>query len=346
MPVVDDRAGAAAPQRWSARLASYREPDLARSVWQLASTAALFMASWALAYWSLGVSYWLTLALAVPTAFMLVRLFIIQHDCGHGSFFRSSRAADAVGSVLGVFTLTPYAYWKRAHGIHHATSGNLDHRGVGDVETLTVDEYLSRTPRQRFAYRVYRNPLVLFVVGAVVHFVIKHRLPAIAPRDWTRERRSILWTNAALASLVGAMVWWIGLEAFLLVHAPVTAISCSVGVWMFYVQHQFEPTYWEHDPDWAYDAAALEGSSYYVLPRILQWLTGNIGLHHVHHLNARIPNYRLQRVIEEHPDLCRVTRITLRESLRCVSLKLWDERQRKLVPFPRAVKSQPLPSAR
>jgi len=321
--------------RWNALLAPYRGPDPRRSVWQLVSGALLFAGAWAGMYFSLSVGYWLTLLLAVPAAFFMVRLFIIQHDCGHGAFFRSSRAADIVGSILGVFTLTPYHYWKKTHAIHHATSGNLEHRGFGDIDTLTVDEYLARSPWGRFKYRVYRHPLVLFGVGAVVHFFVRHRIPTIVPRDWTRERRSILWTDVGLASWVVVMGLLVGFQAFLLIQLPVAVLSASIGVWLFYVQHQFEPTYWEHDDRWAYEAAALEGSSYYKLPKILQWATGNIGLHHIHHLNARIPNYRLQGVLDQHPELAKVSTLTLWQSLRCVRLVLWDERARKLVPFPR-----------
>ena len=322
-------------QTWGARLAAYKDPDTKRSVWQLVSTATLFAGACALMYATLDVGYWLTLLLAVPAAFLLIRLFIFQHDCGHGAFFRSSRAADIVGSILGVFTLTPYHYWKKTHAIHHATSGNLEHRGFGDIDTLTVDEYLALSRWKRFKYRVYRHPAVLFGAGAVLHFFVRHRLPTIVPRTWRRERRSILWTDVGLAAFIVGMGVLVGFRQVLLVQLPVSLLSCSIGVWLFYVQHQFEPTYWEHDERWAYDAAALAGSSYYRLPRLLQWATGNIGLHHVHHLNARIPNYRLQEVIDAHPELQQVTSLTLWESFRCVRLTLWDERERKLVRFPR-----------
>jgi omega-6 fatty acid desaturase (delta-12 desaturase) len=337
VPVQSTSVSSPLPARsWSARLAPYRGPDLRRSVWQLASTASLFVLAWTLMYASLRVSYALTLLLAVPTAFLLVRLFIIQHDCGHGSFFKSARASNVVGAVLGVFTMTPYQYWRRTHAMHHATSGNLEHRGHGDIDTLTVREYLARDRWGRFTYRVYRHPLVLFGIGAVLQFVVTHRLPTIVPRTWTRERRSILLTDVALVLVIVALGSLIGFTTLLWVHGPVVVISCSIGVWLFYVQHQFEPTYWEHDEQWAFDAAALQGSSYYELPPLLQWLTGNIGLHHVHHLSAGIPNYRLQQVLDDCPELRAVTRITLRESLRCVSLGLWDEESRRLVPFPRS----------
>src|SRR3954468_17262037 len=329
-------AAEAPPVSWSARLAPFRHPDLARSIWQLSSTMVLFVAGWLLMYASLRLSYWVTLLLAVPTGFMVIRLFIIQHDCGHGSFFKSTRAADAVGRVLGVLTMTPYSYWKRTHAMHHATSGNLDHRGFGDINTLTVREYLAKTPVQRLKYRLYRHPLILFVIGPSFHFMLVHRVPGIVPREWRRERRSILGTNVSLAAVVIGMGLLVGFKAFLLVHLPLMAMTASLGVWLFYVQHQFEPTYWEHDEGWSYDSAALEGSSHYELPRVLRWLTGNIGLHHVHHLNSRIPNYRLQRVLDDVPEVQNVTRITLWQSLRCASLALWDERTRTLVRFPKA----------
>jgi omega-6 fatty acid desaturase (delta-12 desaturase) len=275
----------------------------------------------------------LTLALAPLTAFFMIRLFIIQHDCGHGSFFQSSRLADIVGTILGVITLTPYHYWKKTHAIHHATSGNLEHRGFGDIDTLTVDEYLRLSRWGRLKYRVYRHPLVLFGVGAVLHFFVRHRLPTIIPAQWKRERRSILYTDLGLALLVTVMGLILGFREFLLVYLPFTLMACSIGVWLFYVQHQFEPTYWEHDSNWMYEDAALEGSSFLRLPKPLQWLTGNIGLHHVHHLSARIPNYRLQEVFDKYPELQRVTTITMWRSLSCMSLALWDERQRRLVRF-------------
>jgi len=323
---------------WSARLAAFKNPDSRKSVWQLTSTGLLFAAACTLMYLSLGWGYWLTLLLAVPTAFLLVRLFIFQHDCGHGAFFRSARAADIVGSILGVITLTPYHYWKKVHAIHHATSGNLEHRGFGDIDTLTVDEYLARSRWGRFKYRVYRHPAVLFGVGAVLQFFIRHRMPTMVPREWIRERRSVIWTDVGLAVVIVLMGVSIGFGRFALVYLPLMTVSASVGVWLFYVQHQFEPTYWEHDERWAYNDAALAGSSYYRLPRLLQWATGNIGLHHVHHLNPRIPNYRLQEALGSVPELQQVTTLTLWESLRCVRLALWDERARRLVHFPKGTR--------
>jgi len=321
------------PEPWSARLAKYRGPDAARSIWQLTTAVIMFAGTWALMYFSLSVGYWLTLLLAPVAAFFLMRLFIIQHDCGHASFFQSSRVADTVGSIIGVLTLTPYHYWKKTHAMHHATSGNLEHRGFGDIDTLTVDEYLARSRWQRFRYRLYRHPAVLFGVGAIIHFFVRHRLPTMVPKSWRRERASIFWTDVGLAVLIVVTGALVGYREFAMVQLPVLGLSCMMGVWLFYVQHQFDPTYWERDERWSYDAAALHGSSYYRLPGILQWATGNIGIHHVHHLHPRIPNYRLPRVLDEHPELAQVPALTFWGSLRCVRLTLWDEQNRKLVPF-------------
>jgi omega-6 fatty acid desaturase (delta-12 desaturase) len=319
--------------RWTAIVARYRRPITRRSVWQLVNTAVPLGILWLAAYLGLRLSYAVTLALAVPAALLLVRLFIIQHDCGHGSFFRSQRANDLIGSVIGVLTLVPYAYWRKTHALHHATSGNLEHRGFGDIDTLTVAEYHDRGRWGRLRYRLYRHPVTLFAIGPVWQFVLRHRIPTIVPRTWRRERRSILRNDIALAALVTAMCVAVGWRAFLLVQLPVTLLAGSVGVWLFYVQHQFEDTYWEHEERWEFAAASLKGSSYYHLPRILQWATGNIGLHHIHHLSSRIPNYRLQECFDENPVFKRVTEMRLLESLRCVRLALWDEAKGKLVSF-------------
>ena len=323
----------AAARSWNALLAKYK-PDTRRSVLQLVLSAVLFVATWFLMYAVHDRAYWLTLLLAVPAAFFLIRLFIIQHDCGHGSFFRSTKVADTVGSLIGVLSLTPYHYWKKTHAIHHATSGNLEHRGFGDIETKTVAEYLALSRRGRFNYRVYRHPVTLFVIGAAMHFLVKHRIPTIVPREWKRERWSILWTDIVLVGLILTAGLLIGFKALLMVQLPLTLLACSLGVWLFYVQHQFEPTYWEHDTDWQYSQAALEGSSFYKLPKVLHWMTGNIGFHHIHHLNARIPNYRLPEVFQNHPELnVKVTQLTLLESLRSARMALWDEENRRLIGF-------------
>lgn len=320
----------------TAVLTPYRRPLLVKSLWQLGNSAVLFVAAWIAMYLLVDISYWLTLTLAVPAAFFLVRLFIVQHDCGHGAFFAKQKVADWVGRAIGVLTLTPYTYWRKTHALHHASAGNLEHRGFGDVSTLTVKEYLARSRWRRLWYRLYRNPFVLFGPGATFQFVVWHRIPWITPRGWTRERASILLTDLGIVAVIVAVGQLVGWAEFLMVQAPVTVLACSLGVYLFYVQHQFERTYWEHDEAWSYTDAALEGSSFLVLPRVLQWATGNIGFHHVHHLNARIPNYRLPEVLRDHPELANVTRITLWQSIRCAGLALWDESQRQLVSFHRA----------
>ena len=328
-------------------LARYREPDLRRSVWQVVDTAVPFAVLWAAMLFFVGRAYWLTLLLAVPAAGFLVRLFIIQHDCGHGAFFRSSRASNALGFVLGVLTLTPYDYWRKVHAIHHATSGNLERRGFGDIDTLTVREYAARGRWPRLQYRLYRNPLVLFGVGPAFQFLIKHRLPTLVPRSWKRERRSILWTNVALAGTVTAMALVMGLKAFLMVQLPITLLASSLGVWLFYIQHQFRETYWAHEAEWDYVAAGMRGSSYCALPPVLQWMTGNIGIHHVHHLDSRIPNYRLQQCMDENPALQQVTRLTIWYGLKCIFLKLWDEERSTLVGYrsARRLRAAAIPAA-
>jgi len=331
---VHGPTSSAVSRYWNKLLAPYTQANDRRAGFQLATTGTLFVANWLLMAWSLRGPYWITLLLALPASGLLTRLFIFQHDCGHGSFFRSMRTNNVVGSALGILTLTPYAYWRRTHAVHHGTSGDLDHgRTFGEVKTLTVKEYLARSSWQRFGYRLYRNVLVLLLIGPFYQFVIKHRLPLDTPRGWKREWRSVLWTNFGLLAIV-AIAWAaIGLPSLLLVQVPITLISGALGVWLFYVQHQFEDTYWREHPEWNFHRAAIEGSSYYDLPVVLHWFTGNIGFHHIHHLASRIPNYRLRECFRKVPELHEVTRLTIWSSLRSARLHLWDEDGGKLVGF-------------
>jgi omega-6 fatty acid desaturase (delta-12 desaturase) len=318
---------------WAQILLQYRQPNHARSVFELAITAVSFVMLWLLVWVALSISYWLSLVLAVPAAGFLVRLFMIQHDCGHGAFFRRRSVNDWVGRVLGTLTLTPYDVWRRSHAVHHASSGNLEHRGIGDISTLTVREYLALPAWRRLCYRLYRNPVVLFGMGPAYLFLLKHRLPVGLVRgEWTPWLSTML-TNAGIALIVAATMWFVGVRPFLLVHLPITLLAASIGVWLFYVQHQFENTFWANDRDWTVHEAALHGSSYYDLPPILRWFTANIGVHHVHHLCSRIPFYRLPAVLRDHAELAAVGRLTLLQSLGCVRLVLWDERCRKLISF-------------
>jgi omega-6 fatty acid desaturase (delta-12 desaturase) len=320
---------AASAASWREIVARYQVPSVPRAVWQLSSTLMLLVATSVVMYWSLDVSYWLTLALAFPAAGLFIRTFIIMHDCGHGSFLPSRTWNDVVGFITGVLTSTPYAHWRREHAIHHATSGHLDERGTGDVTTLTVKEYLSASRWQRLYYRVYRNPLTLLIVGPIILF-IKHRWPTRGIAG-AREIFNVHATNIAMAAIAATLALLIGVRELVMIWAPVFLLAGSIGVMLFYVQHQFEDAYWRAAPEWDYATAAVMGSSYFRLPRVLQWFTGNIGFHHVHHLSPRIPNYSLERCHRENPTFQKVTTLTLRESFRTLRLKLWDEDNGRMV---------------
>jgi len=332
-------------EQWNRILKPYWGADTKASVTQLFTSAVPFVLLWYTMLRSLEVGYWLTLLLALPTAGFMMRLFIIQHDCGHGSFFKSRAARDWVGRAIGVLLLTPYAYWRKTHAYHHAHSGDLDLRGFGDVDTITVREYhaLSRTGRLR--YRIYRHPLILFGVGPLYQFILKHRFPWDAPREWKQAWRSVWWTNLAIAVVVALMWVTIGIERFLLVQLPATTAASTIGVWMFYVQHQFEHTYWHWHENWDYYDASLLGSSYLALPAPLQWLSGNIGVHHVHHMSARIPNYKLQQAHDENSEFHVVTKVRFSDTLRLINLSLWDEDRQKLIRFKDLEKPDPLQDA-
>jgi omega-6 fatty acid desaturase (delta-12 desaturase) len=314
-------------------LQRFASPDWRRSLGEIAVTAALLAVLWAAAWWALSVSWLLTLLIAIPAAGMLVRLFLIQHDCGHGAFFEGRGTNDWIGRALGVLTLTPYDVWRRAHALHHASSGNLDRRGIGDLNTLTIAEYRALSAYDKLLYRLYRNPIVMFVLGPAWLFLLAHRIPTGALRKHREFWVSAMATNAAIAAFAGLMIWAVGPSAFLKVHLPIVVMAASIGVWLFYVQHQFEETYWADSQSWALKEAALHGSSHYDLPQPLRWISANIGVHHVHHLMSRIPFYRLPDVLAAHPHLADLGRITLWESFRTVRLKLWDEENRRLVSF-------------
>ena len=314
-------------------LSQYRSANAARSWFEVAVTAVPFLMLWATAYVALQFSIWLALAVSVVASGFLLRLFMLQHDCGHGALFGDRRLNDWIGRVISPLTLTPYDVWRNDHALHHASHGNLDRRGFGDIQTLTIGEYEALPFWRRVQYRLYRNPFVMFGIGPVYLFVLRNRLPAglkhAGPSAWV----STMCTNAAIATLGIAAMWLLGWKDVLIVHGPIVLGAAASGVWLFYIQHQFEETVWDDDADWDLHDAALNGSSHYVLPKPLAWLSGHIGIHHVHHLYSRIPFYRLPEVLRDHPDLTRVKRLTLLESLSCLKLRLWDENRRKLISF-------------
>ena len=321
-------------RRLSHHCATYKEPITGRALAQLANTLTPFLALSAAVLWFAIEGWWaLALLLALPAGALLVRLFIIQHDCGHGSFLHSRKANDRTGRILSLLTITPYDSWKRAHAVHHASTGDLSRRGTGDIFTLTVREYRALGPWGRLRYRLYRNPLVLVGLGSPFNFLVLQRLPFGRGLPWRESWRDVKLLNLALAAVYGGLAYWIGIGPALLSILPTVCVAAWIGGWLFYVQHQYEDTVWESGEDWGFHRAALGGSSYYVLPRLLQWLTGNVGLHHIHHLNSRIPNYRLQECLEGYPLLAEVGRLSLKQSLQCARLALWDEEARKLVPI-------------
>lgn len=322
-------------REWVKVLAEYREPNALRSSFELGVTVAPFFLLWALAWWSLSYSYWLTLGIASVNAAFLLRLFCIQHDCGHGSFFNNRTVSDWLGRVIGVLTLTPYDVWRRSHSIHHSNSGNLARRGIGDVYTMTVAEYYELTPFNRLMYKLYRNPIVLFGLGPGYLFFLQNRLPLglmAGVKYWV----SAMATNMSIFVALGLMLYFGGIMPILLIFLPTTLLAATAGVWLFYVQHQFETTHWESEEDWQLHDAALQGSSHYILPKALQWLSANIGIHHVHHLYSRIPFYRLPEVLRNHSELAGENQMTIRESFANARLHLWDEKSKRLLSFAQA----------
>ena len=325
---------------WYPALVRYGKPDLRKATWQLLDTLVPYLALWVLMIRVVqqGFSYWITLALAVVAGAFLVRVFILFHDCCHGSFFASRRANRILGYVSGILAFTPYEDWRRTHAGHHATAGDLDRRGIGDVWTLTVDEYLAAPRLKQLAYRFFRHPVVTFGLGPAVMFLIVQRFPQKGARR--QERFGVILTDLAILAIIAVASLTIGLRTYLLIQLPIVLVAASTGVWLFYVQHQFAGVYWARHKDWDPVRAALEGSSYYRLPKLLRWFTGNIGLHHIHHARPRIPNYNLQQCYDDIPALQAIQPLTLRKSFRSLWMNLWDEAQQELVSF-RSTKIHP-----
>jgi len=330
-PVSSEDNRPADADAWQEIVVHYQKPSIGRALWQIVNTIGPYWLLFYFMYRSLTVSYWITLPLAILAGGLFVRIFIIFHDCGHGSFFQSRKANDILGVITGVLVFTPYYHWRWEHAVHHATSGDLDRRGLGDIWTLTVQEYLESSRWKRFAYRLARNPVVLFVLAPMFLFLMKYRLPKA--RASRRERHSVYWTNLAVLGMAAGLSWVFGLEAYLLIQLTILMVAGSAGVWLFYVQHQFEEVYWERGQQWDYATAALQGSSFYKLPRLLQWFSGNIGFHHIHHLSARIPNYHLEKCHQAEPLFQSVKPITLFSSLKSLTFHLWDEQRHKLVGY-------------
>jgi omega-6 fatty acid desaturase (delta-12 desaturase) len=329
--VPSSSTASSASVMWRAELAPYARPCLRRSLLDVATSLLPYLGLVVGMYFLQKVSYWLVLILVPPSAGFLVRTYILFHDCAHGSFLPWRKANEWLGALCGLLVFTPFQRWRHQHAVHHACSGDLDRRGVGDVPTLTVAEYRARSWRGRLAYRLFRNPVVMFGLGPVWAMIVSPRF--ISRRERPRLRRSVWRTNLALATVIGLLCWLLGWESFLIIEMPSALLAGSVGVWLFYVQHQFEDAYWQNSDAWRYDEAALKGSSYLHLPKVLQFFTGNIGLHHVHHLSTRIPNYNLQRAHDAYPAFHQVPKLSMRDGLKCVRLKLWDEERGRLVTF-------------
>lgn len=320
-------------EAWKKLVAQYQEPSRWRAAWQILNTFGSYAGLWVAMYWSLKWSWWCTVPLAVLSGGLLVRIFIIFHDCGHGSFFASRRANDVWGFLGGVLTFTPYYHWRWEHALHHATAGDLDRRGVGDLWTLTVQEYLASSRWKKFSYRIARNPIVLFVLAPILLIAVWQRFPSA--KATRTERHSVWWMNLAILGLVVGMSMLVGLVPYLVIQLIAMGVAGGSGVWLFYVQHQFEDAYWERGEDWDYTAAALKGSSFYQLPKILQWFSANIGFHHVHHLSPRIPNYNLERCHRSDPMFHGVPPVRLLASVKLLTLRLWDESAQKLIGYRR-----------
>ena len=318
---------------WKAIVAKYQKPSAWRALWQIVNTVVPYAGVWYLMHVCLAISWWLVVPLAVLAGGLLVRVFIIFEDCGHGSFFKSRGANDLVGFLSGILTFTPYYHWRWEHSIHHSSSGHLDKRGTGDVWTMTVQEYLESSRWKKFSYRLARNPIVLFVIAPLFLFLISQRIPS--SKASRRERHSVYAMNFCILGMALLLGFIFGFNDYLLIQLIIIMVAGSAGVWLFYVQHQFEGVYWERGEDWSFVAAALEGSSFYKLPRILQWFSGNIGFHHIHHLSPRIPNYNLEKCHQADPLFQEVKPITLLSSLKSFNFRFWDEQRRQLIGYRR-----------
>jgi omega-6 fatty acid desaturase (delta-12 desaturase) len=319
---------------WFQRLAPYRTAEDGRAIFELLITIIPFFAIWAGIWGLMQAGHYWAVAGFIPAGGLLVRLFIIQHDCGHQSMFSNRKVNDWIGRLIGILTLTPYDHWKRGHALHHAGSGNLDRRGVGDdIVTMTVKEYKAASKWDRLKYRLYRHPLVMFGIGPAYVFFLVNRLPFGAMKNGVKPWASALLTNLGVAIVYGLLIWGVGWKIFVMIQIPTVLVGASIGVWMFYVQHQFDETHWSRTGEWDRETAALRGSSYYDLPKWLMWVTGNIGVHHVHHLSSRIPFYQLPRILRAHPELKAVGRLTFIQSLKCVKLALWNEKEKRMVSF-------------
>ena len=312
-------------------IGKYERPSVGRAAWQIVNSVVPYALVAYLAWRSVDISWWLTAPLAALAGLLLLRIFIIFHDCGHGSFFKSPKANAITGYLAGVLTVTPYHHWRWEHGLHHGTAGNLDRRGTGDIWTMTVREYLEASRWRRFAYRLSRNPFILFGVAPVFVFILRQRFSN--PAAPARERHSVWWTNLGIFAMALALGLAFGFLPYLILQILIVMVAGSAGLWLFYVQHQFEHAYWERGDNWDYTAAAMAGSSYYALPAVLRWFTGNIGFHHIHHLSSRIPSYNLKRCHDANPVLHPRQPLTLMASWSAANLRLWDEQMRKLVSF-------------
>lgn len=338
-PVSPADTKPAGQQDWKEIVNRYARPSTASAVWQIINTFVPYFLLWGVFYLMRDLPWWANIPAVLLAGAFLVRIFIIFHDCGHGSFLASKRANTILGFISGLLTFTPYHHWRWEHSVHHATSGNLDHRGTGDIWTMTVKEYLAASRWKRLAYRVVRNPLVLFGFGPLFIFVVWQRIPSAQARP--RERVTVHGMNVALLAVAAVLSWVFGVAHYALLQAGVMMVAGAIGLWMFYVQHQFEEGYWEHDEEWDYAEAALRGSSFYKLPRVFQWFSGNIGFHHIHHLNSRIPNYNLERCHDACPAFQKVQPITLWTSLKTLRLRLWDEEERTMVGYDRLKRRRP-----